>query len=223
MSPRAATLAWARCSSPTRRRIHGPSSRTAAAASRSAARRGSTTCTPASGVDRHADAAGLGRAPDAVGDLARGPLIAALQDTVTLADMPVFPQADSAPLTDGTVALRLAAERDIPEILIAHQDDRGSGPGARACERLAQRCRARPTHRTAPTPIVRPGESPSGSRSIAGRRRAPGPTSAAVRSTSARSSRSDGRARLQVWIAPGRARPRARPPRPLALAPHAGC
>ncbi len=28
------------------------------------------------------------------------------------------------PLTDGRVALRLAAERDIPEILIAHQDDR---------------------------------------------------------------------------------------------------
>jgi RimJ/RimL family protein N-acetyltransferase len=29
------------------------------------------------------------------------------------------------PLTDGAVALRLAAERDIPEILIAHQDDLG--------------------------------------------------------------------------------------------------
>jgi ribosomal-protein-alanine N-acetyltransferase len=27
------------------------------------------------------------------------------------------------PLTDGSIALRLAAERDIPEILIAHQDD----------------------------------------------------------------------------------------------------
>lgn len=29
------------------------------------------------------------------------------------------------PLTDGTVVLRLSAERDIPEILIAHQDDPG--------------------------------------------------------------------------------------------------
>ncbi len=49
MSPRAATASCARCISPTRRRIHGPSSRTAAAASRSAARRGSTTCTPRCG------------------------------------------------------------------------------------------------------------------------------------------------------------------------------
>jgi RimJ/RimL family protein N-acetyltransferase len=37
--------------------------------------------------------------------------------------MPAFPVLDE-PLTDGTVALRPAAERDIPEILIAHQDDR---------------------------------------------------------------------------------------------------
>jgi RimJ/RimL family protein N-acetyltransferase len=32
-------------------------------------------------------------------------------------------QAPSEPLSDDLVALRLAAERDIPEILIAHQDD----------------------------------------------------------------------------------------------------
>ena len=36
--------------------------------------------------------------------------------------MPSFPEP-TPPLTGPTVALRLAAERDIPEILIAHQDD----------------------------------------------------------------------------------------------------
>lgn len=36
--------------------------------------------------------------------------------------MPSFPQPPD-PLTDGSVALRLSAERDIPEILIAFQDD----------------------------------------------------------------------------------------------------
>jgi RimJ/RimL family protein N-acetyltransferase len=36
--------------------------------------------------------------------------------------MPSIPDPPN-PLTDGHVALRLAAERDIPEILIAHQDD----------------------------------------------------------------------------------------------------
>jgi RimJ/RimL family protein N-acetyltransferase len=36
--------------------------------------------------------------------------------------MPSIPALDQ-PLTDGRVALRDAAERDIPEILIAHQDD----------------------------------------------------------------------------------------------------
>ena len=42
--------------------------------------------------------------------------------------MPSFLALD-APLTDGVVALRLSAERDIPEILIAYQDDREL-PGA---------------------------------------------------------------------------------------------
>lgn len=37
--------------------------------------------------------------------------------------MPAFPEPSDA-LTDGHVALRLAAERDIPEVLIAHQNDR---------------------------------------------------------------------------------------------------
>lgn len=37
--------------------------------------------------------------------------------------MPPFPSLD-APLSDGVVALRQSAERDIPEILIAYQDDR---------------------------------------------------------------------------------------------------
>jgi RimJ/RimL family protein N-acetyltransferase len=37
--------------------------------------------------------------------------------------VPAFPDLP-APLNDGSVTLRLAAERDIPEILIAHQDDR---------------------------------------------------------------------------------------------------
>ena len=34
------------------------------------------------------------------------------------------PPAEDLPLTDGRVALRLSAERDIPEILIAYEDDR---------------------------------------------------------------------------------------------------
>ena len=37
-------------------------------------------------------------------------------------DMPWFPELDE-PLTDGTVAVRLGAEHDIPEVLIAYQDD----------------------------------------------------------------------------------------------------
>ena len=37
--------------------------------------------------------------------------------------MPSFPDLPQ-PISDGSVALRLGAERDIPEILIAHQDDR---------------------------------------------------------------------------------------------------
>mgnify|MGYP001377416290 CR=1 FL=1 len=36
--------------------------------------------------------------------------------------MPAFPELDS-PLADPRVALRLSAERDIPEVLIAYQDD----------------------------------------------------------------------------------------------------
>jgi RimJ/RimL family protein N-acetyltransferase len=36
--------------------------------------------------------------------------------------MPSFPELPE-PLTDGSVAVRLAAERDIPEVLIAYQDD----------------------------------------------------------------------------------------------------
>jgi RimJ/RimL family protein N-acetyltransferase len=36
--------------------------------------------------------------------------------------MPSFPEL-VAPLGDGVVALRLSAERDIPEVLIAYQDD----------------------------------------------------------------------------------------------------
>jgi RimJ/RimL family protein N-acetyltransferase len=35
-----------------------------------------------------------------------------------------FPSPD-APLSDGVVVLRPSAERDIPEVLIAYQDDRG--------------------------------------------------------------------------------------------------
>jgi RimJ/RimL family protein N-acetyltransferase len=37
--------------------------------------------------------------------------------------MPSFPGLQQ-PLTDGVVSVRLAAERDIPEVLIAYQDDR---------------------------------------------------------------------------------------------------
>jgi RimJ/RimL family protein N-acetyltransferase len=36
--------------------------------------------------------------------------------------MPAIPGL-AAPLSDGVISLRVAAERDIPEILIAHQDD----------------------------------------------------------------------------------------------------
>ena len=45
--------------------------------------------------------------------------------------MPAFPEL-AEPLEDGTVRLRLAAERDIPEILIAYQDDPD------LCERLGE-------------------------------------------------------------------------------------
>ena len=38
--------------------------------------------------------------------------------------MPSFPGLEQ-PLTDGVVSVRLSAERDIPEVLIAYQDDRG--------------------------------------------------------------------------------------------------
>ena len=38
--------------------------------------------------------------------------------------MPSFPEL-SEPLTDGVIALRVASEWDIPDILIAHQDDPG--------------------------------------------------------------------------------------------------
>ncbi len=38
-------------------------------------------------------------------------------------DMPSFPDLEQ-PLTDGSIRVRLAAERDIPEVLIAYQDDR---------------------------------------------------------------------------------------------------
>ena len=38
--------------------------------------------------------------------------------------MPSFPTL-SAPLTDGEISLRPTAERDIPEVLIAYQDDPG--------------------------------------------------------------------------------------------------
>lgn len=38
--------------------------------------------------------------------------------------MPSFPSLET-PLSDGVVALRPSAERDIPEILIAYQDDHG--------------------------------------------------------------------------------------------------
>ncbi len=41
--------------------------------------------------------------------------------------MPSF-LAPDAPLTDGVVALRPSAERDIPEVLIGYQDDRGLAP-----------------------------------------------------------------------------------------------
>ena len=64
------------------------------------------------------------------------------------------------PLTDGEVVLRDNAERDIPEILIAHQDDPrhasadGRGPAA-------ERSRARPCGRTRGG---RPRESENGRR-----------------------------------------------------------
>ena len=150
MSPRAATAARARSSSRTRRSIHGRSSRIAAAASRSGARRGSTTSTPraASTVDPHAPRA-LGAA-DAVGDLAPR------RDRVrSRSRHAVVPGPARAAAATGAVALRLGAERDIPEILIAHQDDpqlharlglerppSGAELGRRA-ERAADRARGR--------------------------------------------------------------------------------
>src|SRR5436305_6001154 len=116
-SPRAATAARARSSSATRRSIQGRSSRIAAAASRWVARHGSTTSTPrtASTVTRTRRARSDRLAPQLIssgtGDRVR-----------SASDMPSFPDL-SEPLTDGVVGVRLAAERDIPEILIAYQDD----------------------------------------------------------------------------------------------------
>ena len=63
--------------------------------------------------------------------------------------MPAFP-ALAEPLEDGTVRLRLAAERDIPEILIAYQDDpqlhlrmgQSRPPSAAELGRLAERAEA---------------------------------------------------------------------------------
>jgi RimJ/RimL family protein N-acetyltransferase len=67
--------------------------------------------------------------------------------------MPSFPSLDD-PLSDGVVTLRPSAERDIPEVLIAYQDDRrlpealgedrpptGAALGSRA-ERAADEFRA---------------------------------------------------------------------------------
>ena len=45
-----------------------------------------------------------------------------LREYVAPLTMPSFPELDE-PLSDGMVVLRLSAERDIPEVLIAYQDD----------------------------------------------------------------------------------------------------
>src|SRR6516225_8543725 len=99
-----------------RRSIHGRSSRIAAAASRSGARRGSTTSTPRAGST-------VTRTRRARSDRRILYGIASTCDRVRWAhDMPPIPEFHE-PLSDGQVVLRLAAERDIPEILIAYQDD----------------------------------------------------------------------------------------------------
>ncbi len=151
VEPRAATAARALAASATRRSIHGRSSRTAAAASRCAARRGSTTSTPRAGstVTRTRLARGERRTLYSIvlhGATGYGPGLT----------MPAFPALDE-PLRDDCVALRYGAERDIPEVLIAHDDDpdlylalgqRAAAHGRRAREpRRARAGGARRRHR----------------------------------------------------------------------------
>ena len=70
-------------------------------------------------VDGHADPAGSLRTPDAVGDVIR------FHDAKGYGPKPTMPRFPdlTEPLSDDRVSLRLSAERDIPEILIAYQDD----------------------------------------------------------------------------------------------------
>lgn len=70
-------------------------------------------------IDGHADASCSFGAADVVRDF-HGRTERVRCD----ADVPAFPELREA-LSDGVVALRAFAERDIPEILIAYQDDRG--------------------------------------------------------------------------------------------------
>ena len=72
------------------------------------------------GRDRRSRAR-AGRAPSA-GSCSRSPSHEARQGTVTRPTC-LRSRTSIEPLTDGVVALRPAAERDIPEILIAYQDD----------------------------------------------------------------------------------------------------
>jgi RimJ/RimL family protein N-acetyltransferase len=108
--------------------------------------------------------------------------------------MPAIPELTGT-LTDGVVSLRLYAERDIPEILIAYQDD------PHLHERLGQ---ARP-----------PSGAELGSESerAAGERAAglrvsltllePGSDVCVGRVIADELAWNDGRAELKVWVAPG--------------------
>jgi RimJ/RimL family protein N-acetyltransferase len=122
--------------------------------------------------------------------------------------MPAIPAPEAA-LSDGAITLRPTAERDIPEILIAHEDDR------HLHERLGER---------------RP---PSGAELGRAAERAPEEWAQGTRAALSVTAAGDdtclgqalldeidwagGRARLRVWLAPG-ARGRGNGERALALA-----
>jgi RimJ/RimL family protein N-acetyltransferase len=70
----------------------------------------------AGGVDRHPHPAGAVRATDAVVEIHGADRVRSGADVVAFPDL-------EQPLRGERIALRYGAERDIPEILIAHQDD----------------------------------------------------------------------------------------------------
>ena len=127
--------------------------------------------------------------------------------------MPAFPEL-TEPLHGERVALRYAAERDIPEILIAHQDD----PELHVRLGLVRPPSGAELGRRIEGGAERPG---GGDRRVADDRRPRAPTSASARSTSTAST---GITRGPSWGSGWRRRSGAgaSPPAPCGW-PAAGC